>query len=261
MSQHLHPVGEAGEQALSHLSTASPSTSRLTTVSGQYGSESADDNIFESFSSLIATNHNLFTTKSYIDIPPSLFEKTECSSKTRFSLKELEVGIAKGGALTGNKMSPATRHENEVVKLLLVHLQGKDRTVTAEEVIEHLGELGAGAVFDKQLADILKLLETRSEKTSNDDEGPSIITKAHTVIAPTGAGRAITDQGSNEGKMRKPLHVIKKQLSERIRNLGRDEEEWFAFEDKIGKNFSHLNCKQCTRPKQSPRNMHQTSIS
>jgi hypothetical protein len=239
MSYHLQSVGEAGEQASRTFSSDTPSAFQLSS-SVKYESESMDDNIFESFSSLIASNHNLFTTKSYNDIPPSVFEKTECSSKTRFSLKELEVGIAKGGDLTGIKMSPATRQENEIVKLLLAHLHRKDGTVTAEEVIEHLGELGAGAIFDKQLVEILKLLETRSEKTPNDDEGPSIITKAHTLIAPTGVDRAIVGQGSNEGKMRKPLHVIKKQLSERIRNLGRDEQEWFAFEDKIGKNINHL---------------------
>jgi hypothetical protein len=49
-------------------------------------------------------------THDFSNAKPQMFDQRLCK-QDKISLKELEIGIAKGGSILGTKLSPATRQE------------------------------------------------------------------------------------------------------------------------------------------------------
>jgi hypothetical protein len=122
MLHNLEPVGEAAEpqtitpeqqeppynfgnitSQLSRESLSSAHKELLTQESWE------GNNAFASISTIASTRIQM--THDFSNAQPQMFDQRLCK-QDKFSLKELEIGIAKGGSIFGTKLSPATRQEN-----------------------------------------------------------------------------------------------------------------------------------------------------
>jgi hypothetical protein len=208
--------------------------------------ESWDGNVqespFASFSSLSALEADI--NEPLPVTPPTklqMYGQTGCKTHT-FNLEELDIGIAEGGSLLGNKISKATRQENALAGLLLAHINGKDKRGTSEEAFDQFREMrgsGGGAIFEKHEADIMRLLETRSNERPANDEGPAIrkVQVAQDSQAMILQNKSSTPDSKNYklGVMRKPLREIWDHLSSRIKDIKGSRDEWDSFEETIGR--------------------------
>jgi hypothetical protein len=175
------------------------------------------------------------------------------STKKFFSLEDVEYGLSDAVGpkrWNGNRMSPATRQENEELAQLLAELDqervGKARwdkeelragkkVITEEETIAFLQEKTRNAVFEKKLGEILRLIETRNdEKTENAMESERTVKKhVQAVVVVEAIVREEVDLRSD----RKPIRVIREQLCKRIDKLRTNEAEWNVFKQRIGNLF------------------------
>jgi hypothetical protein len=233
MSVPLKSVGEAGERS------SSKSSMRQTPLSTEY-SESTNDNVFEltssisSLGSVLASYHEI--QPSYAEENHDIFGFTGCQSKLRFSLGELSFGIANDSSLLGNKLNPLTRREN-ARRAVLEYGNDEETAVEIKEVIERNVITGVDNVFQKELADILKLLASRSDKPSSpEDQDNAMSRRVQNALTTTAAFTAVAYKDKMQvGVMRKPLRVIAKSLSDRIKELGIDQKEWDHFEQTISR--------------------------
>jgi hypothetical protein len=90
------------------------------------------------------------------------------------------------------------------------------------ETIDQFNEMrgtGGGSIFEKHAADIIRLLQTRSnDQASDDDEGPARIVHVQATIKQT-EKTPDSEKAVKQGLMRTPLSEIMAKLSLRIKNL------------------------------------------
>jgi hypothetical protein len=194
----------------------------------------------ESFSSLAELGMDIIESLPAHPTKLQMYGQTGCKTHT-FNLEELEIGVAVGGSLLGNKISKATRQENVLACLLLAHINGNDKKSTSEEAFGQFSEMRGtgGSIFEKHEADIMRLLETRSNERPANDEGPAIrkVQVAHDSQAMIIQNKSSTPDSKNYklGVMRKPLREIWDQLSSRIKDIKGSRDEWDSFEETIGR--------------------------
>jgi hypothetical protein len=89
---------------------------------------------------------------------------------------------------------------------------------------------GGGAIFEKHEADIMRLLETRSNERPTNDEGTAI---RKVQVAQDSQAMIIQNKSSTSDSTRDSTRKIWDQLSSRIKDIKGSRDEWDAFEETI----------------------------
>ncbi|KAJ3221924.1 hypothetical protein HK099_002957 [Clydaea vesicula] len=183
----------------------------------------------------------------------------------------------------GNKLSNATRKENEQLDTLLKKLNSNylkekiDKRFVTEEFDSDMGEAGSGlkgvSIFDKNFNEIQKLLEKiknlddknhqnianlqlqqqqnlndkkKGNEKSEQQENQVAMAAATAFLDGNGGamGNILGRSNSGTGLMRKPLRLIYIELNKRIENLKNSQSEWDAFQNKITAYKLEDNCEK-----------------
>jgi hypothetical protein len=208
---------------------------------------------FSSFSSLDDTDKVAFV-ESIVEGKDNdnIFQKKTTHTERPFSLKDLEVGGVSPevpNQWMGNRLHPGTRQENRLLGFLLSRLNkgripGGEKVTNEKELFEDeaeeylKGKLGSTA-FDKLVADVMRLLESRFDDRSHlameAERMYSTKKVVNTVVIEMTPQEYPQEYENNkQGMMRLPMRVIRKQLDNKIELLQTIPAEWDMFEQKIG---------------------------